>query len=69
MIATDIDSLVKVNMKLMDNATRGIFKMFVFEILLFLFFCVAKNNRSEFFSKTEPKKFRLERYAMSYIFY
>lgn len=50
MIATDIDSLVKVNMKLMDNAIRGIFKMFVFEILLFLFFCEAKNNRSEFFS-------------------
>lgn len=37
MIATDIDSLVKVNMKLKDNATPGIFKMFVFEILLFLF--------------------------------
>ena len=37
MIATDIDSLVKVSMKLMDNATPRIFKMFVFEIPLFLF--------------------------------
>ena len=57
MIATDIDSLVKVNMKLMDNATLSIFKMFVFEILLFLFFCGAKNNRPEFFQKLSRKRF------------
>lgn len=49
MIATDTDSLVKVNMKLMDNSTSGIFKMFLFEILMVFVFVEQRTIIVNFF--------------------